>query len=302
MAEVESGTYRRGLTLGLTMAEIFLLILFLLLLVLLALHTEYEQNKVTLEGELAEITAKYDERTSLPVEIQRLKRENTELERIVAVMVKKNSIAKSLLEESKRKRLPKDIREFIEQIESLENDLATAREENSVSAVQSEKIQKQNIELRNQLYASKGVDPPCWYEAVFEKGKRREKTYYLLDVAVHDEYLRIRVNQNIPLPGRAIDEYGQHAPTSYAEEYAKLPLTHLAAVKEKQVSLDGFRAIAEPVKNIGKSGQIRDYACVFYARIWDHTSTTAKERWQRGRETVEDFFYPLLMRNDPWVR
>lgn len=316
MAEFESGAHRRGLTLGLTMAEIFILILFLLLLLFLTLHNEYAQTKVTLAGVRDELTAtatEYESRASLPDEIRRLERKNAELEESLADVETENTITKSLLEKNEkrldaaekslaeaRERLPKDARELAEQVESLEKDLADAHEKETDSARQLERIRKSNAELRDQLYASKGVDPPCWYEVVQRNGKRHEKPHYLLDVAVHDEYLRVRVNRSVPLPGYAVDESGQRAFTSYAEEYANLPLARLAAAKETRMSLDEFRALAEPVKRMGKDGQIRDYACVFYAKIWDHTSATAKGRWKRAREKIEDFFYPLLVRNDPW--
>ena len=121
-------------------------------------------------------------------------------------------------------------------------------------------------------------------------------------MAVHDQYVTVRLNQNVPLPGRAVDESGTKAPTTYRQEFEKLPapVKHLTAVEEKQFSLGEFRAIAEPVKMLGKSGQIRDYACVFYVKIWDHTSAAAKQRWQQARAAIERFFYPLLVRNDPW--
>lgn len=316
MAEFESGAHRRGLTLGLTMAEIFILILFLLLLLFLTLHNEYAQTRVTLAGvrdELTATTAEYESRASLPDEIRHLERKNAELEESLADVETENTITKSLLEKNEkrleaaekslaeaRERLPKDARELAERVESLEKDLADAQEKEAGSARQLERIRKSNTELRAQLYASKGVDPPCWYEVVRRNGKRHEKPHYLLDVAVHDEYLRVRVNRQVPLPGYAVDESGQRAFTSYAEEYAQLPLTLLAAAKEMRMSLDEFQALAEPVKRMGKDGQIRDYACVFYAKIWDLTSATAKGRWKLAREKIEDFFYPLLVRNDPW--
>jgi len=316
MAEFESGAHRRGLTLGLTMAEIFILILFLLLLLFLTLHKEYEQTRVTLAGtrdELTEMATEFESRASLPDEIRRLERKNAELEESLTDVETENTITKSLLEENEkrleaaekslakaREQLPKDTRALTERVESLEKDLAAAREQEADSAQQLETIRKSNADLRYQLYASKGVDPPCWYEVVQRNGKRHEKPLYLLDVAVHDEYLRVRVNREVPLPGYAVDEDGRRALTSYAEEYAKLPLARLAAAKEKRMSLDAFHALAEPVKRMGKDGQIRDYACVFYAKIWDYTSATAKGRWKQAREKIEDFFYPLLVRNDPW--
>ncbi len=51
---------------------------------------------------------------------------------------------------------------------------------------------------------------------------------------------------------------------------------------------------------MGKNGQIRDYSCVFYVKVWDLTSETAKKRWQQAEDTIKDWFYTYRVRNDPW--
>ena len=363
MSEFDGDTYRRGLTLGLTMAEIFMLILFLLLLAFLPLYKEYNQIKETLENkqaELTKITTQYEERASLPDEIQRLVRRNKELEKDISKAEKENTITQALLKKE-RERVLKDTQKFVEKIskeynqakemledrqteltkittqyeeraslpneeqrlvrknKELERSLAKARKENTIIQKFFEKEQNLFLQDTRDLmekvatleievatletdlaYATKGVDPPCWYKVVSRNGKRHEKPYYLLDVAVHDNYLLVRVNQNVPLPGSAIDENNQSALTTYKEEYEKLPLADVDTVKGKQISLEEFVKISDPIKLMGKNRQIRDYSCVFYAKIWDHTSATAKKRWQRAREKIENFFYPLLVRNDSW--
>ena len=90
----ESDTYRRGLTLGLTMAEIFILLLFLLLLVLLALYAvNFEQEKelqsatediekTQIELDAAVKKVKELEKTQLPEDIvhnRKLQNENKHL-------------------------------------------------------------------------------------------------------------------------------------------------------------------------------------------------------------------------------
>lgn len=279
MANEESFSYRRGLTLGLTMAEIFLLILFILLLIFLALNREYEEIKDTLvvtqetltatQAELKVVSAENKKLAELPKEIEHLKRVNSELSK------NNNEI-------------------------ELASELQALRAESESLANQNENLQEQNSRLRHEL-GSKGVDPACWYEIVTdEDGTQREKTYYLFDVAVYENHMLIRINENIPPPGRGDNKNGQPAPTSYAEEYKKLPLADLRDVREKKVSLEEFTTIAAPIRNMGKDEQIRDYSCVFYAKIWDYTAETAKGRWKQARERIENFFYPLVIKNDPW--
>ena len=292
MLKLGDNTYRRGLTLGLTMAEIFILILFLMLLLLLALYANnIEDNGIikTSQKELMPVTNNREvPRIELPDEIKKLVRSHASQQKTITKL------------EKAREKLPENTKTFIDKINTLEKALATAEQKNAENETQIETTQQENESLRAALHASKGVDPPCWYEVVHKKEVRREKPYYLLDVAVHNEYLLVRINQNIPLSGSAINEIGQPASTSYAEEYEKLPLAHLMAVKSRKFSLAEFEEIAKPIKRMGKNEQIRDYACVFYAKIWDYTSATAKKRWKRARETIEDSFYPVLVRNDPW--
>ena len=124
--------------------------------------------------------------------------------------------------------------------------------------------------LRGQLAAAKGIDPPCWYKVTTRDGERHESPYYLMDVAVYNAHLQVRMRA--APPGYALDESKQKATTSYQEEYDKLPLPPSGTTK--QVSLRQFATMTEPIKRMGKNKQIRDYACVFYAKVWDFTPAT----------------------------
>ena len=306
MLKLGDDTYRRGLTLGLTMAEIFILILFLLLLLLLALYANNIEDKkiiINSQKELMPVTNNREvPRIELPDEIKKLVRSHASQQKTITKLEKENMINEELLENQEKslERLGKAREKLPENTKTLQDALATAEQKNAENETQIKNTQQENKSLRAALHASKGVDPPCWYEVVHKKDVRHEKPYYLLDVAVHNEYLLVRINQNIPLSGSAINEIGQPASTSYAEEYEKLPLAHLTAVKSRKLSLAEFEEIAKPIKHMGKNEQIRGYACVFYAKIWDYTSATAKKRWQRARKKIEDSFYPLVVENDPW--
>ncbi len=306
MFERESSTYRRGLTLGLTVAEIFILILFILLLVLLALHALNFKIKRALEQTEIELVKKTNEleeiQSSLPKEIRHLTRENKNLKESITNVRKENAISKELLNQAKntleqeRKLFPKDM-------QRITKDLADAKEENVKLTEQLENILQTNNQLRADLYASKGIDPPskgidppCWYQVERRQGKRHEREHYLMDVAVHDEYLHLKL-RDAP-PGRAVDELGKSAPTSYAEEYATLPLSPLRTSGD--LLLREFVEITEPIKSKGKNEEIRDYSCVFYVAVWDLTSATAKERWKKAEDAIKQSFYTYRMREDPW--
>ena len=120
--------------------------------------------------------------------------------------------------------------------------------------------------------------------------------YYLLDIAIHNKHLRVRL-LDAP-PGSAMDESGAKSPVTYGEEYAKLPLSPFADTKN--ISLEEFEMIARPIRDMGKNKQVRQYACVFYVKVWDLTSDTAKERWQQAEDVIKNSFYTYRVRHDPW--
>ena len=253
----ESDTYRRGLTLGLTMAEIFILILFLLLLVLLALYAvNFEQEK-----ELQSATNDIEE---IRIELREAKKE-------LAAAVKK-------VNELEKNQLPEDIVHIVRKLQKENKHLADAldeantlpeepRERQAETENKNKSQQKIISNLRGQLAAAKGIDPPCWYKVTTRDGERHESPYYLMDVAVYNAHLQVRMRA--APPGYALDESKQKATTSYQEEYDKLPLPPSGTTK--QVSLRQFATMTEPIKRMGKNKQIRDYACVFYAKVWDFT-------------------------------
>lgn len=79
----ESNSYRKGLTLGLTLAEIFILLLFLLLLILLGYYAVADKRKAELvetRKALVVEQEKVEAINDLPEEIQDLVRTNLKLQ------------------------------------------------------------------------------------------------------------------------------------------------------------------------------------------------------------------------------
>ena len=296
----ELDPYRQGLTLGLTMAEIFILLLFLLLLVLLALYAvNFEQEK--------ELQSATEDIEKTQIELDAAVKKVNELEKnqlpedivhIVRKLQNKNKHLAGALDAANTKS-----EEQQKTIDELSAQLANATEENqsladALGATNTESGKRKNVisELRGQLAKAKGIDPPCWYKATTRNGERHEAPYYLMDVAVYNEYLQIRMRE--APPGYALDESEQKATTSYREEYEKLPLPPSGT--NKKVSLHEFATMTEPIKRMGKNKQIRDYACVFYAKVWDFTAATAKIRWKKAEDIIKNNFYILRINNDPW--
>ena len=302
---VELTSYRKGLTLGLTLAEIFILLLFLLLLILLGYYTVAEKRKVELQEALVAEQKKVEQFRELPKEKQDLVRKVMELQQQTETLQRENSINRNLLEEKSE-----DIEELQEEVERKSENLTELQEEIEQKSENLAELQekiKQNNEILTESqedvlpYAQKGIDPPCWYSVSNKGGVRKEHPHHLIDVAVHDKHLLIRLLD--PPDDRAVEANGDKALTSYAEEYKALPLAPLRARSDpKTISTKKFLELTEPIHSKGKSEQVRDYACVFYARVWDETSPTAKKRWKDAERTIKKTFYVTPVLKDPWVK
>ena len=273
MLKPGTDTYRQGLTLGLTMAEIFILILFLLLLLLLTLYAGNRENEKILKA--IELILPATESSATTGET-------------------------TLVAENNNPRLARH--KFPDEITKLVRNNKRLKEENAKSTeLLDEKVaqEQQGARLREKLLISKGIDPPCWYKKVPGRSeKEREKPYYLMDIAVHAEHLLVRLRQ--APPGRGFELLGGQAITTYAEEYAQLPLAPFR--RTNKFSLKEFMQWSTPIKSRGKNKQVRDYACVFYVAVWDKTPETAKERWKDAETSIKHSFYTYEMKDEPWKR
>ena len=286
---VELASYRKGLTLGLTLAEIFILLLFLLLLILLGYYTVAEKRNAELNADLTVAEKRNDELTAELIEMRE-------------VLVAEQRKVEQLRE------LPKEKQDLVRKVEELQE---TLQSENGISQnlldeqktlrEQARALESKVKQLRELLYAQKGLDPPCWYKSPGKGATHKEQPHHLIDVAVHDEHLLIRLVE--PPEEWAIKANGEKASTSYKQEYAELPLAPLHARSDpKEISTTEFLKLTKPIRIKGKSKQVRDYSCVFYARVWDKTSETAKERWKKTLLKIGERFYTTLVHNDPWVK
>ncbi len=272
MLKPGADTYRRGLTLGLTMAEIFILILFLLLLLLLALYADNRKK----ENILTEI-----EKALAPAE--------SDARGIETALVPAENNTKS-----SRNELPEEIQKLVRRKTSQQETIAKLKE----NTLDSELLPQKEAGAepsQDELLFSKGIDPPCWYEVQYRQGKPHEKPYYLMDIAVHDEHLLVKLRP--APPGRGFELRGEPATTSYAEEHDMLPLMPVRSIRV--VSLKEFREISTPIKQMGKNKQIRDYSCVFFVKVWDMTAPTAKKRWKHADASIKQSFYTYNT-NEPW--
>ena len=310
--EMEEG-YRRGTVLGLTIAEIFILLVFLMLLALMGVN-RYWGDKLDPWKEIMakttpeEIEVALGQPDQLRRRIERLNRQIEELEQEkerlqnrIRTLQDREGVTGEKLDEANRK-----LREAKHALAECEKALADAEHKIETMTNENSRLRDTNSKLRGENDAlgekiriiGKGVTPPCWYQQVEEtnpitKANWREKPYYLFDIAIRDDHMEV---QRLPIPeGSAEDDRGG----SYVEEakgFALDAIPYGTPLTDKELR-NAMRHLYEK----GKASQVRTYSCIFYVRVWDETHAEAKKRWKQAHDAVlEQFFGTHQVRGTSW--
>ena len=287
--------YRRGTVLGLTVAEVFILLLFLLLLAFLGLATpedterrneELTKNLAEARQELAVVRDRYEawdpviREFKKPDEIATLRRGKAAAEREAAEV---RAAAEAALAQAD------------EALAKADEALAKAESEADKAQAEAEEARGAGEAARRELriLQEKGQNPPCWYERISDDRGERERTHYIFDIAVFEQYMVVR---RAPTPpGGAVDDGGK----SYRAEAVELGLDRLPY--DTPLSDDQVLRHLLPVHRAGKDGRVRSYSCVFWVRVWDMTPTHAKPRWKRAHDKIiEGMFGAYSVEGLPW--
>lgn len=278
--------YRRGAVLGLTVAEVFILLVFLMLLALMGVNRYWNGKLDPWREIMASTTPKVVEEALKDPELR--KQDLEELNKQVEELEKE----KDRLQE--RVRILEDREgETGERLDQAEQ-MLKEREEDLENA-------KANAdELSDRLrIMGKGITPPCWYQVIEEinpitrKVNLREKPYYLFDIVIRADHMEM---QKLPIPeGAAEDDGGE----PYMEEAKRLSLESIP-YGEHLTDFE-LRSVLNPIYEKGKASEIRTYSCIFYVRVWDETPPGAKSRWKQAHDTVlEQLFGTHQVRTVPW--
>ena len=307
--------YRQGTVLGLTIAEMFILLIFLLLIAFLGFSDQWQKERDKLSGQLqkeqeklSDLSApeqrlykRYDVIEShTPDEIKTLTSKAPMFEKQTEELANLRKENKELQEEKEKGQKER------EALKKQTEELAKLREKNKELQAKKEELQSKQETLERQTEDAeqeamrakkelqKGQNPPCWYEVVSnKKGGTREKTHYLFNIAVHDDHMVVQ-RREYP-PGRADDDNG----LPYAEEARHLLLDRISY--DKPLTDEELDQSMRPIHDLGKSEKVRSYSCIFYVKVWDKTSVEAKERWQRAHYNVlEKWFGTLVIKNEAW--
>ena len=276
MADYDA-SFSRGTVFGLTVAEVFILLVFVLLMIFLTFMRQTQQEKQEREARLLQVEQTVSrwrpvtEVFETPEEVLTLTLStadtNTELNEIRRAL-------QPVIEETSPHELSAGVRNLVERLQETQGQLATTRKDLSL--------------------IKKGVNPPCWYEVVTDRGKSREKPLYTFEIGVFEEGVLVRP---LPIPqGGTLDD---GVLTSFRRDAEVLRLAQLPYDRplSDQEFLSRFRRIEEA----GRGGNVRSYACIFWAKIWDMTSLEAKERWKQAHlNVIEPLFGTYVVRSDSW--
>ena len=282
MAEQQGGgpaadaAYRRGTVLGLTVAEVFVLLLFLLMLAFLGL-VQSPDEAVRLEAEYRKTAEALDQ-----------------TQEVLTTVRDRYEPWEEVIREFKA---PDEIVTLQRAKAAAEREAARARRVAEVARAQAEEALGAEAVAKRELRVmqEKGQNPPCWYQRVPDgRDGLREKPYYTFDVAVFERHMVLR-RAPTPPGGADDDTGGTYQSEAFALGLERLPYgTELSDQEVVQALL--------PVHRAGKEREVRSYSCIFWVRVWDMTPPHAKVRWKSAHDAIlEGMFGAYTVTDRPWT-
>jgi hypothetical protein len=286
-------SYRRGLVLGLTLAETLLLMLFVLLLVYAALGQQRDKKLKEQDEQIAGLNLRLDSgvdrlvreltasgAASDPIELSR------KLNRLSAEVARNSQLQEELKAYTRLVPSSEAAKQIADTLEAqggetaqqvLDRHLARAMTAPAMDTGDKPKTLEEAVVAldrmagqldyyeRQQASAGNGLSyPPCW--------QRDGKIVYVYDAVLLDDGLRLSINDD----RSGLDMAGLEA------NGAEPPLG-------QTISRQTFLA-----KTRGLHAWSVSQGCRFYARIADGTSAGNKSGYIQARKAVEDRFYPLV--------
>ncbi|MDD9856363.1 MAG: hypothetical protein OXU88_09325 [Gammaproteobacteria bacterium] len=266
--------YRRGIVLGLSLAELFILLVFLLLLALLG----YALLRDDQAARQAQIIAKQQGQLDDYAPFEDVDPNDLVLEG--DLLAAKNRARQAEQEAEQQAQKIAELQQRIEKLVSeKERAEARAREFEQRAKLAEARVKELEIELKE---SKRGQFSPCWYVIVQEKGEERESAVFTFDVRMKNETVLVQVHYRLPPPGA-------YTP---AVEY-----DHAALGRE--LTYSEFMREFEPLKIAGREKRVRDRECYFHVQVWDATSDKTAYKIAFD-DYVREVFVPTSVRRDPW--
>lgn len=287
-------SYRRGLVLGFSLAELFLILVFLLLLLGTAVSTIYIKTQEELDNAkqtIKTITNEDNEFTDTITTVDRALGENIITPEDIEDLIEGKKTSQE--EKSEGDGLTTEEREeIVEKREEAveEREIVVDKREESVKkreeAVENreEVVEEweESVEKREEKIAllDKGQHPPCWYVLVSDSTKEtgyREEHIRIYDVKITDDKFVVRKKDNSEIENLEQGET-RHLPTINDSAF------------NRELTESEFLNIFRPLFNVGRNKKIHEYPCNFMADVYDFTSKDNKQGWQKNLRIVKGLF------------
>ncbi len=279
--------YRRGIVLGLSLAELFILLVFLLLLALLGYALSRDDHAARQAQAIAEQQKQLaEQQEQLDALAPIVDADPNALRQRIVQLAREKLGAEKRAEEAER-----DAEQQAANNRQLgrEKERAEARARESEQRAESAEAARQAAEQKyQQLKQAKkdsevlGQFSPCWYVVVQEQSGEREKAVFTFDVRMRNETVLVQKHYRPPPPGA-------HTPTV---EYDRAALG-------RELRYAEFMRKFEPLKIAGREKRVRDRECYFHVQVWD--TTTDKTAYKSAfNDYVREVFVPTSVRRDPW--
>ena len=312
--------YRRGLILGLSLAELFIILVFLLLLASIGFisaleKSKKEQNEIidNLSSELS-VYKEFVPDNILPEDFSLLIKQAAEAKRNRELLEKQAERMSSLeplieaIEEKEPSTLEKekliealseaaeekDINKLTEAIQifsDVDDDLLTEFLETAdIKKANKELINKNNelAELVEALGKERGDNPPCLYYSRSKTdplySKKPYKEIYSFDIFMN-------TNSVIVVP-RELEQ------GNYGDYEKNKPLIDNDLFNRK-ISYAKFRKNFDIFREIGETKLVQPYPCAFFARVWWDKSMSSVQ-YEKSITQVNSIFFKDIMRNSKW--
>lgn len=292
--------YRRGMILGLTMAEIVLLLIFSLLLTLATMFALKQKELKETEIELARLQKVVNEMSKndfakIAAELVRLRDEQDAIRKILERFESAAPLPEKieqLIEKASRhdkfEKLIKDVglsgspeklAEELDRLIKADEETRALRERNGrlirQNEMLSQKIDQMEGQLSNQQRmlerAGKGTEmPACWADKITGKPK------YMYNVGLTNQGLIVRKSE--------------YPPWASSRE---LPVDKV--VLNQELSPGSFLRVTSPILEWSKKNE-----CRFFVRSFDLTGSTEKRLYKTHMRYLETSFYQYEVLDDPW--
>jgi len=274
----QNTAYRRGLVLGLTMAEVGILVIFVLLLLLALGAFERERYAKVMSvppDRLETLVAAEEALRSLqdaigaepadtPEEIQELVRALAESAHSPEGQTSLKAMRSALAE---IKRAEAEIRRTAERLEGESGSMAeTVAQQSRDLAIKEGQLQYAEQRLRALGSGGSGARP-CWVEP-------NGSVVFLYDVILASAGIRMKLRDGVLGSPRLAD----------------LPVAVIDPLRV--MSEDEFRSRTRALYDYGRRDENR---CRFHVYVWDGTASAEKERYKDLLRTVEGHFYKQTM-------